>query len=434
MTNLPATADTAALFRSRISTFLLITGCLCTCASVPISLVLMHVGLAMMAAGVVIGARPVHRLPGFTWGCLFAAWQIIGMLFRPEHDPRPLFRQGHGTTFIWFALFPAIIVLAESRWRRWAIRLLALAVIASFTLALLQFFIGFGGQRPFRVSATSGAKYTSAGFTPLHLTQGFIMTLITLILCSQQSTSRASAVMLWSGRFMAVMAVLLANSRSGFMALLGGFSAWFAVAPGRMKWCSLIVVVVGGPLLAAWLWIVNAAALHAIVNLQDGRLTIWQVAAHVVAEHPWLGVGEGRYAAASDLMIPKLYPDHSQDTWLDSPDAHNSILGLSSEHGIPGFLLFVAFIASILLHLYRRRIENPHGWRLSCAAAAALAFGSQFEHYAGHSAPSYAFFIALAFAVAMDRKWLESVGLVKPENLEPEKLIKKPLLKEQLVK
>ncbi len=424
MTNLPTTADTAALFRSRISTFLLIAGCLCTCASVPISLVLMHVGLAMMAAGVVIGARPVHRLPGLTWGCLFAAWQIIGMLFRPEHDPRPLFRQGHGTTFIWFALFPTIIVLAESRWRRWAIRLLALAVIASFTLALLQFFIGFGGQRPFRVSATSGAKYTSAGFTPLHLTQGFIMTLITLILCSQQSTSRASAVMLWSGRFMAVMAVLLANSRSGFMALLGGFTAWFAVAPGRMKWCSLIVVVVGGPLLAAWLWIVNAAALHAIVNLQDGRLTIWQVAAHVVAEHPWFGVGEGRFAAANDLMLPKLYPDHSQDTWLKSPDAHNSILGLASEHGIPAVLLFVAFIGSILRHLYRCRMENPHGWRLGCAAAAALAFGSQFEHYAGHSTPSYAFFVALAFAVAMDRKWLESMGLVKPEILVEEQRIK----------
>jgi cell division protein FtsW (lipid II flippase) len=140
MTNLPTTADTAALFRSRISAFLLIGGCLCTCANVPISLVLMHVGLAMMAAGVFIGARPVHRLPGFTWGCLFAAWQIIGILFRPEHDPRPLFRQGHGTTFIWFALFPAILVLAEPRWRRWAIRLMVLAVLASFIVALLQFF------------------------------------------------------------------------------------------------------------------------------------------------------------------------------------------------------------------------------------------------------------------------------------------------------
>ena len=418
MANLPITAEKDRSFRSRISTLLLVIGCLCTCASVPISLVLMHVGLAMMTAAVVIGARPVHRLPGFTWGCLFAAWQISGMVFRPEHDPRPLFRQGHGTTFIWFALFPAILVLAESRWRRWAIRLMVLAVVASFTLAMLQFFIGHGGNRPFRINPESGVRHTmSTGFAPLHLTQGFIMTMIALVLCSQQSSSRASTAMLWLGRLLAIMAVLLANSRTGFMALLGGFSAWFAAAQGRIRWWSVSVVVVGGPLLAAWIWIVNAAALHALVNMEDGRLTIWQVAAHVVAEHPWFGVGEGRYTAANDLMLPKLYPDHSQDTWLDSPDAHNSILGLASEHGIPGFLLFVAFIVSILRHLYHRRQENPHGWRLGCAAAAALACGSQFEHYAGHSATSYAFFIALAFAVATDRKWLESVGLVEPEKL-----------------
>ncbi len=424
ITNLSTTAETNTSFRSRISTFLVIIGCLCTCANVPISLVLMHVGFAMMAAGVVIGARPVHRLPGFTWGCLFAAWQISGMLFRPEQDPRPFFRQGHGTTFIWFALFSAIIVLAEPRWRRWAIRLMVLAVLASFILALLQFFIGHGGKRPFRINESGIRHVMSTGFAPLHLTQGFIMTIMALILCSQQSSSRASALMLWSGRLMAIMAVLFANSRSGLTALLGGFSAWFAAAQGRIKWCSLIVVAVGGPLMAMWLWIVNAGALHALVNLQDGRLTIWQVAAHVVVEHPWFGVGEGRYAAASDLMIPKLYPDHSQDVWLDSPDAHNSILGLSSEHGIPAFLLFVIFIGSILRHLHRRRMDNPHGWRLGCGAAAALAFGSQFEHYAGHSTPSYAFFIALAFAVAMDRKWLESVGLVEPEKLVEEPQVK----------
>ena len=69
-------------------------------------------------------------------------------------------------------------------------------------------------------------------------------------------------------------------------------------------------------------------------------------------------------------------------------------------------------------------MDNPHGWRLGCGAAAALAFGSQFEHYAGHSTPSYAFFIALAFAVAMDRKWLESVGLVEPEKLVEEPQVK----------
>ena len=208
------------------------------------------------------------------------------------------------------------------------------------------------------------------------------------------------------------------------MALLGGFTAWFAAAQGRIRWWSIIVVVVGGPLLAVWLWIVNVSALNALARMEDGRLTIWQVAAHVVAEHPWFGVGEGRFAAANDLMLPKLYPDHSQDTWLNSPDAHNSILGLASEHGIPALLLFVAFIASILRHLYRRRMENPHGWRLGCGTAAALAFGSQFEHYAGHSAPSYAFFVALAFAVAIDRKWLESIGLVEAEKLAEESLIK----------
>lgn len=389
----------------RISNFLLIGGCLCTCASLPISLVAMHVGLVMMLSGVLLGLRPIHKMPGFVWGCLFAFWQILGMVVRADWDSRPILLQGHGTAFIWLVLFPTILVLAEVRWRRWTLHLMMLALASSFVLVLIQFFVGNGGVRPFRVSYENGVRMThSCGFMPLHLTQGFIMTMMAIVFWSHRSSSEVSKVAVWTGRLISLAAVLLANSRTGLMALLGGFTAWFAAAKGRFRWWSIGVVIFGAPLLAGWLWMVNPGVLKAMMHLQDGRLIIWEVATHVIGENPWFGVGEGKFHLANDRWLGVLYPDHSQDTWLKTPDAHNSILGLASEHGLPALALFIVFIASILRHLYQRRHSDSRAWQLGCGAVGALAVGSQFEHYVGHSAPSYAFFIALAFALASERE------------------------------
>ncbi len=382
---------------------LLVGGCLGACACMVLSVVGLHISFAIMLAGIVLGAYPIHRLPGFTWGCLFALWQIAGVVFRPESG-RPLFHQGYGTSFIWLVLYPATVVLSQQRWRRWAIHLMVVAVLGSLALAVCQFFIGFGGQRPLRVSSQGTKLLQSGGFMPLHLTQGFIMTLMALIFWSHRPARDASFPAIWLGRLASIFAVLFANSRSGFTALLAGFAAWCAASRGRGRWWSLVVLVVGTPALAGWLWIFHPVALMKIYNWQDGRLIIWEVAAHVVRENPWFGVGEGSFRVANDRWVAILYPEHSRDAWLRAPDAHNSLLGLASEHGIPALVFFVLFLASILRHLYRRRHEDPRAWQLGCGVVAALAVGSQFEHYAGHSVPSYAFFIALAFAVASQRQ------------------------------
>jgi O-antigen ligase len=372
----------------------------------------MHVGMAIMTAGVLVGTRSVYRLPGFYWGALFALWQVVGAVVRWGDGSHPLVHHRYGTAFIWFAMYPAILVLADAARRRTIINALAATVCASFLLSLVQFFVGHGGDRPFRVS-TEGAKHLrSAGFMPLHLTQGFMMTIFALIFTSCGAPSGTSRITAWAGRAVSVAAVLLANSRSGMVSLLGGFSVWFATSRGGGRWVSLMVILLGVPLILGWMWFINVDRVKDMVDPKNGRYVIWDVAAHIIVDHPLLGVGEEKYKEVSDRYLKTLYPDLSQDrAYLRTPDAHNSALGLAAEHGIPGVILFAVFMASILRHLYRRRNENLAGWQLGCGVAAALAVGSQFEHYAGHSAPSYAFVMGMAFAVALDREWIVQLGL-----------------------
>jgi O-antigen ligase len=402
-------------WRQRFAGVLLVVGCLSLWTALPVSLPLMHISFVVMFLGIVLGAYPIHRLPGFYWGCGFAGWQVLGIVVGMTTDLRPP-GHGHGTTFIWLVMYPVVLVMSQERWRHWALSLLLVTVVASFVVALVQFFIGHGGKRPFRISAEVGLKRVrSSGFMALHLTQGFIMTLVGLIFWTRSTTDGLPPLMRWTARLIAPLAVFLANSRTGLLALLGGFAGWFLAAIGRWRWMGLVVLVPGFFLVLTWFWFIHPDAIRNVIRLDDGRLIHWRVAIHVIGESPWFGVGEGRFEDANNRWVKKLYPDHSQDHWLDAPDAHNSLLGLSTEHGVPATILFIAFLTAILRHLYRQREHHRDAWRLGCGVVAAMAVGSQFEHYAGHSVPSYVFYCSLGLALALGSPFEKQVaaGLVK---------------------
>ncbi|MBI3912986.1 MAG: O-antigen ligase family protein [Chloroflexi bacterium] len=64
------------------------------------------------------------------------------------------------------------------------------------------------------------------------------------------------------------------------------------------------------------------------------RMAHWQVAADMLADHPWLGVGFGNYAVA--------YPAYALPHWSDPlGHAHNYLLNVAAETGIAGALAYV---------------------------------------------------------------------------------------------
>jgi O-antigen ligase len=118
--------------------------------------------------------------------------------------------------------------------------------------------------------------------------------------------------------------------------------------------------------------------LEATYKLQDvsgmERVYRWVAAARMIAEKPLVGSG-----AATFYPEYKRYTLKSFRTYVsDNPEkstTHNYFLLQLAEQGIPGFLLFVIFIATALLKaesLYHRARQQPEVQRVVLAATMSL--------------------------------------------------------------
>jgi O-antigen ligase len=390
---------------------ILMVGVLC------ISLVAMHVAFSLAVLACILLRPPVQHLPGFYWGVAFAAWQLIGaawLTYGEGHDA--LWHSRHGAAFTWLAGYLFVIGFASQAVRTWALRIACLAVVASVSLAFCQFFIGHGGEKPWRVSSAGPKWVYTTGFMPINLSQGFILTQIGLLFWLGKEHVGNTKIMRFCAWFISSMGVIIANSRTGFWSFLIATLACLCI--GRWNWRRALLVVgstillIGG--LAWWMKTFVPSKWDTMIVGQDARWTIYHVASVITQEKPWFGTGpNGGYSREHDIVLKRLYPDGSQNGLLASPDAHNIILGLTSEHGIPALFLFFLMVGAILRHLYRRRAENPDGWRIGLAACAALAVSGQFENYVGHSATSYAFFTVIGIALALDRSYLIQHGIIR---------------------
>ena len=94
----------------------------------------------------------------------------------------------------------------------------------------------------------------------------------------------------------------------------------------------------------------------------DDRLTIWVASAFIWLEHPWFGVGIGKMAAhylsGQSEAIRLLGEAYPEQVLINS--AHNSLLQLMAEAGLPGLLLWLS-VTGLLLRLcwlYRDRLTS----------------------------------------------------------------------------
>jgi len=85
-----------------------------------------------------------------------------------------------------------------------------------------------------------------------------------------------------------------------------------------------------------------------VLELVTGdRWPIWQAAAAVTRDHPWLGAGLGRYAQVMrDGGYAEAYlPGHPEVQHAGAGQAHNFVLHAAVELGVPGALCIVAIWA-----------------------------------------------------------------------------------------
>jgi O-antigen ligase len=255
-----------------------------------------------------------------------------------------------------------------------ALRLFAVMLAASATggaVALVQHFSGFDPAHVFakvpelQPAAQAERRFYAAGMFGSRLQHAHVLALAAAFaagLAAARPLSRRALVLGGAAVVAALSGVWAAFARGAFF----GVAAGAAVASaGRRTARIAAAAALGVALLAATLHPATRARLASAFDpsANSDRVQIWRTALAVAAEHPWLGVGFGRYPQVA-LARPDPPPN---------PDwAHNQALTLLAEMGAPGLLAGLWVAAAALWALFRR-YRNAADARDRALAMGALA-------------------------------------------------------------
>ncbi len=160
--------------------------------------------------------------------------------------------------------------------------------------------------------------------------------------------------------------MLLTQSRGVFIGLIVGFAPVLLAQIRKRPSFALpviIAVVLTGVLVPVIVWhrlggITKLTSAETIAEADpEGsaaqRFEIDKTAWRIFKDHPLIGVGIGCYGQANDLYSPE----------LGKRDAHNTYIGLAAELGLPGLLLWLGLVGSVLLQVkrYRRSVAVDAG-------------------------------------------------------------------------
>lgn len=365
--------------------------------------------LLVAGLGAVLARLPLHRLPGFWWGCAFLAWGLVSHATAyVQHLPGARLRPDLVVVLWMSAGLLGLGLSGDTVRRRATIALVAIA-LATVPLAAAQLMFGcspdYGGDEGL-IDWNAPAGRFARGLSQSHQTYGLAMCVL-LALHAEPAATMAGRLRTWLGIATAGASLLFCGARSAVLA--GAAAVWALFAARSRRW------LVIGSVLAA---LVVAAALGrmaltgdnrlgATLSAKDGRYAIWRTGAELIRQRPIMGWGNGACFKASYHQA--FVAANPPGTWDEFPEGvatpHNGFLTLLAHYGIPGLLLHSLFWLSVLRWLYRRRADSPAAWRLGLAITAIWLVGGQFQAYAGRQMQSVILHggLGLAMAVAYAR-------------------------------
>jgi O-antigen ligase len=155
-----------------------------------------------------------------------------------------------------------------------------------------------------------------------------------------------------------LLVILLTQSRGVFIGLLVGFGPTLLARIRKRPSIAgpvLIIVCVVAVLVpaASWHRLEGISKLTSFETAAQAdpegsakmRIKIVGIAWRIFTHNPVVGVGIGCYNEANALYAPE----------LGTRDAHNTYLSLAAEMGLPGLLLWLGLVGSVLAQVRRRR-------------------------------------------------------------------------------
>jgi putative inorganic carbon (HCO3(-)) transporter len=144
---------------------------------------------------------------------------------------------------------------------------------------------------------------------------------------------------------------LLTQSRSAYLGLAVGLIV-FGVS--RSRWFLVALVVVAVVALGVGLHLGVEESVEALVQSQSarlgvGRFEIWRRAVSLIEDFPYTGIGLNAFPYVSEVIYP--YVTRSPAGIV--PHAHNNLLQVGVDLGVPGLVAYVGILTSFGLCAWR---------------------------------------------------------------------------------
>jgi O-antigen ligase len=378
----------------------------------------MYVGLGCLVLGAILQGFRIDKTPGFYWGIALAAWIVVAIFYAKIHQFPGVELKFPNVAFAWLMTPLVALAAMDPKRRVWMLRAFLLAACIALVFALLQFCIGLGTKGVGRIDPNGPAFRHSTGLSALHLSLAFAGSLLLMIFLQPSKVLGIDRVTSWVGRGVAIILVLIPNSRAG---MLGAISGTFSslVSRGGRRWISVSLAITVALILAVFLrlWFFTPERLDSMITAKDGRLPIWKTTVHLIKENPILGCGGRKaYKTIYDDAYRRVNPEISNEFPGGAPHAHNTQLAIGAEFGIPAILLHAGFYAAILLFCWRHRHLAPEGWRLALGVVTVIFVGGLFEPYATQAVPGFGGAAVLGIALGLV---LEGIAKKQKNTLGP---------------
>jgi O-antigen ligase len=157
------------------------------------------------------------------------------------------------------------------------------------------------------------------------------------------------------------LTLLLSQSRGALAGVVIGLFVLALWHDRRVLWTIPLAVLVLLVLVQVW-GIENLAELTSRLDASGGitfpgRLEIWQRAIYIIQDFPFTGVGIGTFGPVAHVLYPFFLvgPD------VQVPHAHNMILTVAVDLGIPGLVLYAALLSGFAFSAWRvyQAVANP---------------------------------------------------------------------------
>jgi putative inorganic carbon (HCO3(-)) transporter len=178
-----------------------------------------------------------------------------------------------------------------------------------------------------------------------------------------------------------LLILILTQSRGAILALLAVILILMSLRWKR-GWIAILVSMAIGAAAIGYLGIDKSLAMLASgVSLEGlaGRLEVWSRAIYMIQDFPITGVGMGLFGRVTDLVYPFFL-----NAAGSVPHAHNLILQVAADLGIPGLIAWLSILSLIIVmsfQLYRYGRQRADQWTaglgagLLCSQAALIVHG-----------------------------------------------------------